>query len=132
MQYLLSGFLAINFFPTAAPCCTAPSLPQVMEYADHDLKSVMERRLTQPFSTAEVKCLMLQLLAGTAYLHDNWVLHRYEEWWGLNPTITAVLRCRGTASGTTRPPSHVQPSRAPRPRGPEDVQRPAPNTLRPA
>jgi cell division cycle 2-like protein len=52
------------------------SVFMVMEYADHDLKSVMERRLTQPFSTAEVKCLMRQLLAGTAYLHHNWVLHR--------------------------------------------------------
>lgn len=25
---------------------------------------------------AQVKCLMLQLLAGVAYLHENWVLHR--------------------------------------------------------
>lgn len=24
----------------------------------------------------QVKCLMLQLLAGVAYLHENWVLHR--------------------------------------------------------
>jgi cell division cycle 2-like protein len=31
---------------------------------------------TIPFSPAEVKCLMLQLLNGIAYLHDNWVLHR--------------------------------------------------------
>ncbi|EFN53586.1 hypothetical protein CHLNCDRAFT_56262 [Chlorella variabilis] len=48
----------------------------VMEYADHDLKAVMEERMTQPFSVAEVKTLMLQLLSGMAYLHDSWVLHR--------------------------------------------------------
>lgn len=48
----------------------------VMEYADHDLKSVMDRRMNQPFSTAEIKCLMRQLLDGVAYLHANWVIHR--------------------------------------------------------
>mmetsp|Transcript_10553 Transcript_10553/g.20863 ORF Transcript_10553/g.20863 Transcript_10553/m.20863 type:complete len:530 (-) Transcript_10553:1157-2746(-) len=48
----------------------------VMEYADHDLRSVMEKRMRKPFTVAEVKCLMLQLLAGVAYLHENWVIHR--------------------------------------------------------
>lgn len=48
----------------------------VMEYADHDLKAVMDKRMKQPFSIAEVKCLMTQLLSGIAYLHENWVLHR--------------------------------------------------------
>ncbi|KAI8107574.1 hypothetical protein M9435_002602 [Picochlorum sp. BPE23] len=48
----------------------------VMEYADHDLRSVMEKRMRKPFTVAEVKCLMLQLLAGLAYLHENWVIHR--------------------------------------------------------
>ncbi|XP_055821059.1 cyclin-dependent kinase G-2-like [Solanum dulcamara] len=47
----------------------------VMEYLEHDLKVLIEkmkRRLTQ----REVKCLMLQLLEGVRYLHDNWVIHR--------------------------------------------------------
>lgn len=48
----------------------------VMEYADHDLKAVMDKRMKTPFSIAEVKCLMLQLLSGIAYLHEHWVLHR--------------------------------------------------------
>ena len=48
----------------------------VMEYADHDLSTVMQKRMKQPFTVAEVKCLMLQLLSGVAYLHENWVLHR--------------------------------------------------------
>lgn len=52
------------------------SIFMVMEYADHDLKSVMDQRMKQPFSVAEVKCLMLQLLSGVAYLHANWVIHR--------------------------------------------------------
>ncbi|XP_065873519.1 cyclin-dependent kinase G-2-like [Euphorbia lathyris] len=47
----------------------------VMEYMEHDLKGLMQV-MKQPFSTSEVKCLMLQLLGGVKYLHDNWVLHR--------------------------------------------------------
>ncbi|KAL4517200.1 hypothetical protein Ndes2437B_g06807 [Nannochloris sp. 'desiccata'] len=48
----------------------------VMEYADHDLKTVMEKRMHQPFTISEVKCLMHQLLSGISYLHGNWVIHR--------------------------------------------------------
>ncbi|CAI9785094.1 unnamed protein product [Fraxinus pennsylvanica] len=51
------------------------SIFMVMEYMEHDLKRLMET-MKQPFSQSEVKCLMLQLLVGVKYLHDNWVLHR--------------------------------------------------------
>ena len=47
----------------------------VMEYMDHALKGFMES-MKQPFGLSEVKILMLQLLEGVSYLHDNWVLHR--------------------------------------------------------
>ncbi|KAF7125043.1 hypothetical protein RHSIM_Rhsim12G0029600 [Rhododendron simsii] len=51
------------------------SIFMVMEYMDHDLKGLMET-MKRPYSQSEVKCLMLQLLEGVRYLHDNWVLHR--------------------------------------------------------
>ncbi|XWS60303.1 hypothetical protein CRYUN_Cryun07bG0024500 [Craigia yunnanensis] len=47
----------------------------VMEYMEHDFNGLMES-MKRPFSTSDVKCLMLQLLQGVKYLHDNWVLHR--------------------------------------------------------
>ncbi|MFS8000486.1 putative protein-serine/threonine kinase CMGC-CDK-PITSLRE family [Helianthus anomalus] len=47
----------------------------VMEYVDHELKGYMER-MKQPFSSSEVKRLMIQLLEGVSYLHDNYVMHR--------------------------------------------------------
>jgi len=44
----------------------------VMEYMDHDLKSLMDdkQQFSRPFSVAESKCLMLQLLAGVGFLHQ--------------------------------------------------------------
>nr|XP_043617406.1 cyclin-dependent kinase G-2-like [Erigeron canadensis] len=47
----------------------------VMEYVDNELKGYMER-MKHPFSQSEVKSLMLQLLEGLSYLHDNYVMHR--------------------------------------------------------
>lgn len=47
----------------------------VMEYVEHDLKSLMES-MKKPFLLGEVKTLLLQLLSAVAHLHDNWILHR--------------------------------------------------------
>lgn len=47
----------------------------VMEYADHDLFSLLER-MNRPYSPSEIKSLLQQLLRGVAHLHDNWILHR--------------------------------------------------------
>ena len=48
---------------------------QVMDYIARDLKAAAAL-LPQPFTTAEVKCLMAQLLSGVAYMHEHWVVHR--------------------------------------------------------
>jgi cell division cycle 2-like protein len=51
------------------------SIFMVMEFMEHDLKGLLDA-MRSPFSVSEVKCYMAQLLAGVAYLHANWVLHR--------------------------------------------------------
>ncbi|KAJ8938820.1 hypothetical protein NQ314_011310 [Rhamnusium bicolor] len=50
----------------------------VMDYVEHDLKSLMEtmRHKKQNFMPGEIKCLLKQLLLAVAHLHDNWILHR--------------------------------------------------------
>lgn len=50
----------------------------VMDYVEHDLKSLMEtmKHKKQVFLPGEVKCLLAQLLKAVAHLHDNWILHR--------------------------------------------------------
>ncbi|XP_053954120.1 serine/threonine-protein kinase PITSLRE [Anastrepha ludens] len=50
----------------------------VMDYVEHDLKSLMEtmKARKQFFLPGEVKCLTQQLLRAVGHLHDNWILHR--------------------------------------------------------
>ena len=62
----------------------------VMEYVEHDMKAYLHRSylhlLTRtqtlletmrlPFLESEVKTLLLQLLRGVHFLHENWLLHR--------------------------------------------------------
>lgn len=50
----------------------------VMDYVEHDLKSLMEtmKHKKQVFLPGEVKCLTQQLIRAVAHLHDNWILHR--------------------------------------------------------
>ncbi|CAG9854486.1 unnamed protein product [Phyllotreta striolata] len=50
----------------------------VMDYVEHDLKSLMEtmRHKKQHFMPGEIKCLLRQLLLAVQHLHDNWILHR--------------------------------------------------------
>jgi serine/threonine protein kinase len=47
----------------------------VMEYLEHDLKNILED-MKKPFTIAEVKCIVQQLLYGLEYLHENWIIHR--------------------------------------------------------
>ena len=51
----------------------------VMEYVENDLKGLMDQMAkssTPNFTIPEVKDLMLQLLSGMSYLHENWIMHR--------------------------------------------------------
>lgn len=54
---------------------TMDKIYMAMEYAEHDMRSVLDR-MRHPYSQSEVKSLLLQMLRGTAYMHANWVLHR--------------------------------------------------------
>ena len=48
-----------------------------MDYMPHNLRSFLERLPRGTFFTqAEVKCLVLQLLRGVAFMHERWFLHR--------------------------------------------------------
>ncbi|KAI1310817.1 Cyclin-dependent kinase 10 [Mortierella claussenii] len=47
----------------------------VMEYCEHDMAALMDNVKT-PYTPAEVKCLMYQLLKGIEYCHDHYVIHR--------------------------------------------------------
>uniref|UniRef100_F6RSU5 mitogen-activated protein kinase n=1 Tax=Equus caballus TaxID=9796 RepID=F6RSU5_HORSE len=47
----------------------------VMGYCEQDLASLLENMPT-PFSEAQVKCIVLQVLRGLQYLHQNFIIHR--------------------------------------------------------
>lgn len=47
----------------------------VMEYCEQDLASLLDN-LEKPFTESEVKCIIIQLLRGLQYLHDNFIIHR--------------------------------------------------------
>jgi cell division cycle 2-like protein len=55
--------------------CKRRSIFIVLEFVEHDLKSVLED-MPEPFLASEVKTLLQQLVSGVAYLHDQWILHR--------------------------------------------------------
>lgn len=47
----------------------------VMGYCEQDLASLLENMPT-PFSEAQVKCILLQVLRGLQYLHRSFIIHR--------------------------------------------------------
>ncbi|KFQ39767.1 Cyclin-dependent kinase 10, partial [Mesitornis unicolor] len=47
----------------------------VMGYCEQDLASLLENMQT-PFSEAQVKCIVMQVLKGLQYLHENYIIHR--------------------------------------------------------
>lgn len=46
-----------------------------MEYCEQDLASLLDN-MTTPFTEAQVKCIVLQVLKGLQYLHSNFIVHR--------------------------------------------------------
>lgn len=66
----------------------------VMDYVEHDLKSLMEtmKQKKTAFTADEVKCLMTQLLRAVGHLHDNWILHRDLKTSNLLFSHTGVLK----------------------------------------
>lgn len=58
--------------------CNMDKIFIVMDYVEHDMKSLMEtmKQKKTAFTPGEVKCLMTQLLQAVNHLHDNWILHR--------------------------------------------------------
>lgn len=50
-------------------------LYMVTPYMDHDLSGLLDNPEVQ-FKPPQIKCYMLQLFKGLAYLHDNHILHR--------------------------------------------------------
>lgn len=47
----------------------------VMEYCEQDLASLLDN-MQAPFSEAQVKCIMMQLLKGLEFLHHRFIVHR--------------------------------------------------------
>ena len=47
----------------------------VMRYCEQDLASLIDN-MKVPFTESQVKCIMVQLLEGLAYLHSKFIIHR--------------------------------------------------------
>ncbi|KAG8460547.1 hypothetical protein KFE25_013197 [Diacronema lutheri] len=52
------------------------SIYMVFEFMDHDLTGLMDYQHSAPFSVAQIKCYLRQLLNGLHFCHMNKVLHR--------------------------------------------------------
>lgn len=47
----------------------------LMEYCEQDIASLIDN-MKVPFTESQVKCIMIQLLDGVEYLHQNYIIHR--------------------------------------------------------
>eukprot|EP00755_Sulcionema_specki_P037645 Sspe_Gene.23113::Locus_8935_Transcript_2_2_Confidence_0.500_Length_1582::g.23113::m.23113/K08818/CDC2L; cell division cycle 2-like len=58
---------------------TSDDIFLVMEYIEHDVRNLISSKQGGKgwrFTAPQVKCMMLQLLQATTYLHSRWILHR--------------------------------------------------------
>ncbi|KAG2829307.1 Cyclin-dependent kinase [Phytophthora cactorum] len=55
---------------------TPDKIYMVMDYAENDLKHVMQTKMKAPWLQSEVKYLLHSLLSAVAYMHDRWYIHR--------------------------------------------------------
>ncbi|KAG6597998.1 CMGC/CDK protein kinase [Phytophthora cinnamomi] len=55
---------------------TPDKIYMVMDYAENDLKNVMQTKMKAPWLQSEVKYLLHSLLSAVAYMHDRWYIHR--------------------------------------------------------
>lgn len=60
---------------TLSQCVHADRVYLVMEFVEHDLKTLLSTMRT-PFLHSEVKTLMLQILSAVELLHSRWIIHR--------------------------------------------------------
>ncbi|KAI7849570.1 kinase-like domain-containing protein [Circinella umbellata] len=63
----------------------------VMEYCEQDLGTLLDMVPT-PYTTSEVKCLMLQLLRGLEHCHSQSIIHRDLKMSNLLLTSTGLLK----------------------------------------
>lgn len=64
-----------RLFPSTSRLTAKTSVFIVMDFLEHDLKTLQED-MQEPFLPSETKTLLLQLTSAVQYLHDNWILHR--------------------------------------------------------
>ncbi|KAL5612997.1 hypothetical protein BROUX41_003926 [Berkeleyomyces rouxiae] len=67
----------VGLVDVAVKSATPPieSVSLVLDFIEHDIRTLL-CSMPEPFLASEVKTLLLQLVSGVAYLHDNWILHR--------------------------------------------------------
>ncbi|CAL5035260.1 unnamed protein product [Urochloa decumbens] len=70
------GHPSLAAFRTVARSPGTTDYSIVMDYVGPSLRTVMGDRVDQPFSEAEVRCVMRQLLVGAEVMHGHGIVHR--------------------------------------------------------